>query len=138
MFGAHATSRTQSVWPSSTSSSTHACVSSRKPQIFTRLSQPADAKRFTLGGAVGACPGSVAGWGTSSEPGWTAGAQETALQPMAWPSKTSAPQVPSSLEGEWVDEGWYWYWVTGGMENVEMCGKKRDGEVHVRRDERDC
>lgn len=104
MFGAHATSRTQSVWPSSTSSSSHSCLSSRKPHSLTRLSQPADAKRFTDCTAAGCWPGTVLfACGTMSEPGWTAGAQETALQPMAWASKTSAPQVPSSREPQRED-----------------------------------
>lgn len=92
MLGAQATSRTQSVWPSSTSSSAHPCVSSRTPQIFTKLSQPALAKRFTPAGAAGTCPGIVAvGCGAINEPGCTAGAHETALHPIACPSKTSAP-----------------------------------------------
>jgi hypothetical protein len=30
------------------------------------------------------------------EPGMVAGAQDTALQPMAWPLKISAPHCPSS------------------------------------------
>ena len=47
MFGAQATSRTQSAWPSSTSSSTQACVSSENPRILTMLSHPALANRFT-------------------------------------------------------------------------------------------
>jgi hypothetical protein len=88
IFGAHATSRTQSVWPSRTSSSTHACESSRKPHILTKLSQPALANRFT--------PCGVACCGVMRDPGSTAGAQETALHPMACPLKMSAPQVPSS------------------------------------------
>lgn len=34
--------------------------------------------------------------GVINDPGSTAGAQETALQPMAWPLNISAPHVPSS------------------------------------------
>jgi hypothetical protein len=78
MFGAQATSRTQSVWPSSTSSSTQACVSSEKLQILTMLSHPALANRFT--GAERAPP--VLG-NASSEPARAAGAHDTALHPIA-------------------------------------------------------
>ena len=90
MFGAHATSRTQSAWPSSTSSSTHAWVSSENPQILTMLSHPALANRFT-GGARR--PPAL---GASSEPARAAGAHDTALHPIACASNTSAPHWPSS------------------------------------------
>ena len=62
----------------------------------TRLSHPALAKRFTLASGAGCCPGIVLGWGAMSEPGCTAGAHDTALHPIACPSKTSAPHWPSS------------------------------------------
>ena len=91
IFGAQATSRTQSVWPSSTSSSTHACVSSENPQILTMLSHPALANRFTGGERAPPVLDTA-----SSEPARAAGAHETALHPMAWASNTSAPHWPSS------------------------------------------
>jgi len=91
MFGAQATSRTQSVWPSSTPSSTQACVSSENPQILTMLSHPALANRFT--GAARAPPVLD---NANSEPARAAGAHDTALHPMAWASNTSAPHWPSS------------------------------------------
>jgi hypothetical protein len=78
MFGAQATSRTQSAWPSSTSSSTQACVSSENPHILTILSHPALANRFT-----GAERGVPALGTASSEPARAAGAQDTALHPIA-------------------------------------------------------
>jgi hypothetical protein len=119
MLGAHATSRTQSVCPLRTSSSTQVWLSSLsensimssiayswqaylKPQILTKLSQPALAKRLTEF-AVGALlpwfgPGTP-GVGVISEPGRVAGAQETALQPTLCALKMSAPHVPSSAVG---------------------------------------
>jgi hypothetical protein len=118
IFGAQATSRTQSVWPSNVSSSIHAWVSSRKPHIFTRLSQPALAKRLTpCGVAGGGCWGLLVlvllalvfeGAGVMSEPGRTAGAQETALQPIAWPLKISALHVLSAkiiMKGGGINRG---------------------------------
>ena len=86
IFGAQATSRTQSAWPSSTSSSTQACVSSENPQILTILSHPALANRFT-----GAERGTPEVGAASSEPARAAGAHDTALHPIAWASNTSAP-----------------------------------------------
>ena len=74
----------------------------------TRLSQPAEAKRCTEG-ALG-----VPGAGTTREPGMTAGAQETALQPMACPLKMSAPHWPSSgEEGQGVQR-----WIVEGQTNL--------------------
>jgi len=111
MFGAQATSRTQSVWPSRISSSTHEWESWRYLQIFTRLSQPALAKRLTE--AVCWLSAFVC-WGVMREPGNIAGAQETALHPIAWPLKISASHWPSSawcindgvhrlgLKGDWL------------------------------------
>lgn len=82
MLGAQATSRTQSVCPSSVSSSTHDCCSSLYPQILTRLSHPALAKRLMALNCAGPWPGAE-DCGVMREPGRTAGAQDTALHPIA-------------------------------------------------------
>mmetsp|Transcript_35741 Transcript_35741/g.90336 ORF Transcript_35741/g.90336 Transcript_35741/m.90336 type:complete len:278 (-) Transcript_35741:411-1244(-) len=73
-LGAHATSRTQSVWPGSASSSAHMPPS---PQLHTLivLSQPQLTRRLT--GAGGALE-------ETRDPGATAGAQDTAVAPTAW------------------------------------------------------
>jgi len=68
---------------------------------LTLLSQPAEAKRFTLCVEEALAPWGVTllaadGVGTMREPGRVAGAQETAVHPTACPLKMSAPQVPSS------------------------------------------
>lgn len=52
MFGAQATSRTQSSCPRMTSSSIHFLLSSSKPQIRIRLSDPAVTKRFVTAPGV--------------------------------------------------------------------------------------
>jgi hypothetical protein len=124
MFGAQATSRTQSAWPSSTSSSTQACVSSENPQILTILSHPALAKRFT---GDGRRPPAL---GVSSEPARAAGAHDTALHPIACASNTSAPHWPSSrcvrlcifLGGETEEDG------TFETENGDLAVRGSTGE----------
>lgn len=127
MLGAHATSRTQSVWPLRTSSSTQVWLSSLprksvmlffthleraylKPQILTKLSQPALAKRlteFAVGGLLPWFGPGTPGVGVINEPGRVAGAQETALQPTLCALKISAPQVPSSASRQLVPSAYY-------------------------------
>jgi hypothetical protein len=98
MLGAQATSRTQSVCPFRTSSSTHVWLSSLvhyqrsshvpafgtahlNAQILTTLSHPALANRFTDAVEEGAFALGTPGVGVISEPGRVAGAHDTALQP---------------------------------------------------------
>lgn len=123
MFGAQATSRTQSVWPSSTSSSTHACVSSENPQILTMLSHPALANRFTGGERAPPVLDTA-----SSEPARAAGAHETALHPMAWASNTSAPHWPSSRHFQFSPS-----WKK--KSSLQQCRtfESEDGDLAVRR-----
>jgi len=83
-FWDHATSRTQSLWCSSTASCFHSTPSST--QIFTVLSQPPVAKRFTT---------------EVCEPlarGDSAGAQLMALQPVLCPRKTWESHWPSAFQ----------------------------------------
>mmetsp|Transcript_31965 Transcript_31965/g.95456 ORF Transcript_31965/g.95456 Transcript_31965/m.95456 type:complete len:380 (+) Transcript_31965:740-1879(+) len=72
-LGAHATSRTQSVWPCSTSPSDH-CPHTPHRHVRTMLSQPA------LASALTGCPGAVL---DNKAPGGTAGAHVTDVTPTA-------------------------------------------------------
>ena len=72
-------------------------------QILTKLSQPAVANLWIKGVLLsvgwGTWPGAVGAWGCwaeTREPGRTAGAQETALQPIGCAWTMSTAHVPSS------------------------------------------
>jgi len=99
MLGAHATSRTQSEWPASVSSSVQLPKPSACDQILTRPSQPPLANRRTAPPAAAAAFGPACGCccGWTRAPGGVAGAHETALQPILCPSNMAASHVPSSL-----------------------------------------
>lgn len=100
--GAKATSRTQSVCPSSVSSTAHDLLSSLKDQILTRLSQPPVANFFTNVEGPFVCCWPCVVWGVVAgairDDGTIAGAQEMLLTPMLCAAKSCASQVLSSAK----------------------------------------
>jgi hypothetical protein len=94
MFGAQATSLTQSSCPRMTSSSIHFFASSSYAQILTTLSDPADTNRFCVVRFACDVAGCLAALAAGVER--TEGAHEMAFAPVPCAGKTDASVEPSS------------------------------------------